>query len=278
MNLKYIKIAEAVTLDKTDQEICCAIWEVKDLREKLLELIERKVKEEVWKICGRNFSSCFRASMASDLKSFSYEEQEKEFVEQCPILNRVITAASVNERNLKRNKIKCTDQVRNAKLTGIGIILNARNREMNMHQMMTSIILKRGGANKKTFRRLAARGLCISYQSTLRIQTRMAQNHDIQILRRKRKVEANVISNNENMDMHNTERSNEPSNTNAETNATLTKNYTTPGISPPILNTVLCSSLNPPENSNIPADCSASVNHNTESGCHLVETACLSNN
>jgi hypothetical protein len=68
----------------------------------------------------------------------------------------------------------------------------------------------------------------------------MAQNHDIQILRRKRKVEANVISNNENMDMHNTERSNEPSNTNAETNATLTKNYTTPGISPPILNTVLC--------------------------------------
>jgi predicted house-cleaning noncanonical NTP pyrophosphatase (MazG superfamily) len=137
LNLKYIKIAEAVALDKTDQEICCAIWEVKDLREELLELIERKVKEEVGKICGRNFSSCFRASMASDLKSFSYEEEEKEFVEQCPILNRVITAAAVNERNLKRNKIKCTDQVRNAKLTGIGIILNARNREMNMHQMMT---------------------------------------------------------------------------------------------------------------------------------------------
>ena len=112
MNLKYIKIAEAVALDKTDQEICCAIWEVKDLREKLLELIERKVKEEVGKICGRNFSSCFRASMASDLKSFSYEEQEKEFVEQCPILNRVITAAAVNERNLKRNKIKCTDLIK----------------------------------------------------------------------------------------------------------------------------------------------------------------------
>lgn len=56
------------------------------------------------------------------------------------------------------------------------------------------MILYRGGANKITFRRLAARGLYICYFTTLKNQSKLATNYDKKLLQRKQKVEEDYMS------------------------------------------------------------------------------------
>ena len=57
------------------------------------------------------------------------------------------------------------------------------------------MILYRGGANKMTFRRFAARGLCLSYQTTLKSQSNLAKNYDKKLLQQKKEIEAIYKSN-----------------------------------------------------------------------------------
>ena len=143
----------------------------------------------------QSFASKFHASNLSDLKSFSYEDEEKELVENCPVSYRMVSAAATNKKSIKRNKIKDADSVKRICLSGIGILLNACNKNLNAHHMYTRMILYRGGANKMTFRRLAARGLCLSYQTTLKNQSNLAQNYDAKLLQRKKTIEATFNSN-----------------------------------------------------------------------------------
>lgn len=150
--------------------------------------IEKILRQEVRQLCKRSYTSTFHASKPSEVKSFTYEEQEKEHVAQCPISYRIVTAAAIKKKNLKINVRKSSDTINRAILTGIGIILNASNQNLNVHQMLTSTIIPQGGANKMAFRRLVARGLCLPYQSTLKNQTNLARNQDIKILQRKQRI------------------------------------------------------------------------------------------
>lgn len=190
---EYSTLVEAITTGD-DCKVCSAFLAIGSLKEQATKCFEEEIRGEVMQLCGRSFVSNFHASKPSDLKSFSYEEQEKELVQYCPILYKMVTAAAIKERNIKRNKIKSLDSVKRSVMTGISVILNARNNNLNIHQMYTSMILYRGGANKITFRRLAARGLCLSYFTTLKNQNKLAKNYDKKLLQRKHKVEGDYKS------------------------------------------------------------------------------------
>ena len=85
----------------------------------LLCEIEKVIRQEVRELCKRSYTSTFHASKPSEVKSFTCEEQEKEHVEQCPILYRIVTAAAIKKKNLKRNDRKSSDTIKRAILTGI---------------------------------------------------------------------------------------------------------------------------------------------------------------
>ena len=211
--MEYSTIVEAI-ITGDDSKVCSAFLAIKSLKEEVTKCFEKQIREEVMQLCGRSFVSNFHASKPSDLKSFSYEEQEKELVQYCPILYKMVTAAAIKKGNIKRNKIKSLDNVKKSVMTGISVILNARNKNLNIHQMYTSMILYRGGANKITFRRLAARGLCLCYFTTLKNQSKLAKNYDKKLLQRKRKVEEGYKS------LSNNKESTNDGNPNA-TNATI---------------------------------------------------------
>lgn len=195
---EYSTLLEAI-ITGDDSKVCSAFLAIGSLKEQATKCFEKEIRGEVKQLCGRSFVSNFHASNPSDLKSFSYGEQERELIQYCPILYKMVTAAAIKEQNIKRNKIKSLDTIKRSIMTGVSIILNARNNNLNIHQMYTSMILYRGGANKITFRRLAARGLCLCYFTTLKNQNKLAKNYDKKLLQRKQKVEGDYksISNNQ---------------------------------------------------------------------------------
>lgn len=83
-----------------------------------------------------------------------------------------------NQEALKRAKHKSKETELPALLSAASILLRCHTLEMNSHQTLTGLQLKRGGVTKQAITRLHARGLCISYKSILNRQIELGKDFD----------------------------------------------------------------------------------------------------
>ena len=158
----------------------------------------KKIKEETNQLCQQTYSGNFHSKDPHQLKSFSYDKQEEELSDKMPTFYRFVRAAAIKPKNVLRNKRKTSSAVLPQILTGVGILLHTRNRHLNAHQMLTSVVMKRGGANKMSFRRLSSRGLCLPYGTTLKHLNRLSENYDISIQNwKKRSMDQELIKDQE---------------------------------------------------------------------------------
>lgn len=85
------------------------------------------------------------------LKAWSYRDQWEERTTKAPLLRQVM------ERLVNVEKVKKEEGIerkRRGVLFGVGVLLQTRNQYTNATGTLTGLILRRGGASEKTFRRL----------------------------------------------------------------------------------------------------------------------------
>ena len=75
---------------------------MESLKEHILKYFEQEIKREVMQLSFQSFASKFHASKLSDLKSFSYEDQEKELVKNCPVFCSMVTVAATNKKKCEK--------------------------------------------------------------------------------------------------------------------------------------------------------------------------------
>jgi hypothetical protein len=138
----------------------------------LIKSIEKEVKD-----LSSSERSPFRVSSVDDVKKFSFSKQKEEVIENAPLLWKLLNAAAVNRRAQNRNTVKTEESIEPAILTAIGILLHCHSTCMNMNATINSIILRRGGADKLTFKRFSHISLCLSYPSALKLQSELGKEN-----------------------------------------------------------------------------------------------------
>ena len=100
---------------------------------------------------------------------------------KCPRTYQFIQAAAYNWPQLAMNKTKTVSAVKGATLQVFSTMLNIRNRKVNAVQAVNSIILRRGGADKQTFRRLNSLSFTVNYAQSLKIQESLGKEFDVPV-------------------------------------------------------------------------------------------------
>ena len=88
---------------------------------------------------------------------------------------------STSTQNVLRNKCKTSSAILPQIPTGVDILLHTRNRCLNAYQLLTSVVMKRGGSNKVSFHRWSSGGLSLPYGTTLEHLNRLGENYDMNI-------------------------------------------------------------------------------------------------
>ena len=97
------------------------------------------------------------------------------------LLRKFPLQGSMSTQNVLRNKCKTSSANLPQILTEVGMLLLTRNRCLNAHQLLTSVIMKRGGANKMSLCRWSSGGYCLPYGTTLKHLNRLGENYDTNI-------------------------------------------------------------------------------------------------
>ena len=161
---------------KNFKAIANCAWKIPELQKELIDMLLRKVESESTNLCTSK-TSPFKAPSVESMKEFSLTEQENEVKSKSPLLWQIITAAGTNEKSIARNKRKTKESIKPALLTATATLLHSRSRHMNMNASVHSIILRRGGADKMTYKRLSKLGLCSSYGPTLTYQSNLGKDN-----------------------------------------------------------------------------------------------------
>ena len=147
-------------------------------REAVLQILSRTVKKELEDICSEKPTTFRLPREIKEISEISFNDQFKELQNRAPCLSRVITSAAYNERNLARNTVKTKETLTPGIVTASSIILNCRSQRINIITTKNSLILRRGGAKQRAFKRLNAMGICTSYKVAIDTQYKMGQDVD----------------------------------------------------------------------------------------------------
>lgn len=156
--------------------IADSTWKTSGCCDELEALFSRKVSAESAVLCSRKVGPFFAIHQKS-LEEFSFAEQEKEVEKKAPLLWKTVMAAGSNKKSLARNKLKNLDAIKPMLLTAVAIILRSRNQQVNMNALVHSMILRRGGADKMTYKRLNKLGFCTSYVRALACQSGLGKDN-----------------------------------------------------------------------------------------------------
>ena len=97
---------------------------------------------------------------------------------RCPLTSNFLKAAAHNNKLLKSNKTKTHETVKNPTLQAFGIIMNTRSRRAIAVQAINTVILRRGGCGKQTFKRFSSAGITTSYRRALALQEDLGEGFD----------------------------------------------------------------------------------------------------
>lgn len=158
-------------------------------RKEIIELVSKDINKELHGLCSDKGSKFKTKSVSLLQENINFESQFQELQEKTPTYARVLIAAGVNERNVKRNKLKTKASLIPALMSATGIILNSRSNEMNTHAVLMGLLLKRAGCKKMMFKRLNGIHACVSYQEVLKRQTQMGIDFSQDVLNWKEDIE-----------------------------------------------------------------------------------------
>lgn len=167
-----------ITSSKYDVIVNC-VWNNDELRLKLEELMLKNISKQTDTMCAQK-ASTFKVTDNDSLKSVNHSQQEDELSATAPLLLKCLKAAAYNERTLQKNKIKTKEYIQPAILTAVGILLNCHNKNINLHSTVIAMLLRCGGADKLTVKRLNKLGFSLSYAEALGKQSQISEtNEDI---------------------------------------------------------------------------------------------------
>ena len=112
------------------------LWRNAQSRLELVKVVQRAVANEFAALCSTKDNSKFRCTNDDNLEA-SFMKQKEEIELKAPVMWEIISAASIN---------------------------------MNHNMAINSIILRRGGADKMTFKQLSTLNFYLSYRATLKLQ------------------------------------------------------------------------------------------------------------
>ena len=110
-------------------------------------------------------------------QKWSYSDQLVELQEKAPYLLKVLETA-VNQTSTKTGKTDSVTKKERGIVSSAGVILQTRSKFTNASGLHNALILKRGGASEKTFKRLNDKSISVSYVTALRTQKEMGKEHN----------------------------------------------------------------------------------------------------
>ena len=151
-------------------------WDHPQLRKEILSLVNKEIEKECDAVSFLSKSNS-SSNVIDTFKSFSVEVIAGKFSNQTPLLYSAVCAAAFSSSNLKRNTQKTEDYLKPAIVNTLGTLLFLRTRNNDLMPSIISIILRRGGTNKRVFDRLNHLGLCLSYKPTLNLQSALGKDN-----------------------------------------------------------------------------------------------------
>lgn len=128
-----------------------AIWCSTDLKELILQKVERDVKKESTDVCSRSNPSCLSNSEPESLICLKDSTVVKELQVRGPILHRVLKAvASGKDSNIK--KPEQMDKVTRAVSIASSVLFRCRTPSMSALAYRLSILMWHGGAEKQVYK------------------------------------------------------------------------------------------------------------------------------
>ena len=158
------------------------------LRNQIVKEIIIETKDDLRKLCKKDNISILRGHQKDALEKFSLSKLSDEMRNKLPLFWEILHGCITNPSQ-EQNKQKKGEVLLPQFLSLVSKLIHLYNRDMNLFQLMNSLIMMRGGCKKSAFRRLNATGNCQGYSATLSMVDRMAADWEKPILDWKSKVE-----------------------------------------------------------------------------------------
>ena len=171
--------AEAIYRRDTEAAIG-HVLQMEAAKEQMHNLMVLEVKRETDMLCKPDTNSSFRNSSIEGLKEFSLKTQQEELEKNAPVLMAMLKAASTSDQ-MDKNVTKTKESVLPNMMMATGVVLNSKSRRMNTHQCINSLLLKNSGIKKNSLTHLNAKGLTVSYTTTLGKQTECCKDFDVDL-------------------------------------------------------------------------------------------------
>ena len=114
------------------------LWGNSLARPEILKVVRRAVANEFAGLCSTKDNSAFRCADDNNLQA-AFVKQREESKLKAPVMWEIISGASINERAMRRNKIKTPESIMPALMTAFGLLLSIRNRNMNQNMAINEI-------------------------------------------------------------------------------------------------------------------------------------------
>ena len=113
-------------------------------------------------------------ALACIFQKWSYSDQYTELQLKAPTFSKVLETAV----NMEKAGKPLAARKQRGLVAGAGVLLQTRSKFTNAAGVHTALIMKRGGASAKTFKRLNDKGLSVSYKKTLDVQKELGAEHN----------------------------------------------------------------------------------------------------
>ena len=150
-----------ILLSKNDLTPAVQIaWSHLPLRDEIMNLIPKAISSE----CDNVRSFMRGKNLVDDLKTFSVAKIEEDLKKHAPFLYAICTAVAFRPSILSKNTQKTEESLKPSLVNAIGTLFFIRSRNSDLIPVINSVILRRGGANKKCFMRLNHLGVSLNYK------------------------------------------------------------------------------------------------------------------
>ena len=147
--------------------IAKSVIDIPSLRELIVSEVAREVNLEGTSLC-QDMSSQFRDRDPTSLREWCFEALENEMNEKAPLTLKLLLAMA------PKGDAPPT-HIKYGLLTAFSILMYCRNRRVNKVQAIISLILKKGGARQRVFRRLNSLHICLSHQTVMALQRELGK-------------------------------------------------------------------------------------------------------
>ena len=167
------------------------IFKVQNIREHLLESLERTIGIEFKTYCQDKSESILNGTSPAEIASFSNKILVHEAEVLCPFWMSCLRGACSSSR--RRKKVQ-TNKIINAMALSTAVAAKCRNQKMSAMAYRISTILLHSGVKFDDLKRLHKLGICMTPESIVCMEKKMGENCDSKVKFWKKEIEDNKAS------------------------------------------------------------------------------------